>query len=45
LLALQSEGESSAFNLGNGNGYSVDNVTRAARRVTGETNLVADQVR
>ncbi|MDP1770732.1 MAG: UDP-glucose 4-epimerase GalE [Methylobacter sp.] len=37
LQYLQSGGESSAFNLGNGNGYSVESVIQTARRVTGET--------
>ncbi len=37
LQYLQSEGESSAFNLGNGNGYSVESVIQAARRITGDT--------
>jgi UDP-glucose 4-epimerase len=37
LKYLQSGGETTAFNLGNGNGYSVGNVIQAARRVTGET--------
>ena len=32
---LQSGGSSTAFNLGNGNGYSVNEVVRAAQRVTG----------
>jgi UDP-glucose 4-epimerase len=37
LQYLQSAGETSAFNLGNGNGYSVESVIQAVRRVTGET--------
>jgi len=37
LRYLQSGGESAAFNLGNGNGYSVENVIQAAKRVTGKT--------
>ncbi len=37
LQYLQSGKESSAFNLGNGNGYSVESVIQTARRVTGET--------
>ena len=37
LQYLQSGKESSAFNLGNGNGYSVESVIQAARRVTGKT--------
>jgi len=36
LQHLQSAGESSAFNLGNGNGYSVESVIQAAKRVTGK---------
>ncbi|MGZ5016327.1 MAG: UDP-glucose 4-epimerase GalE [Methylobacter sp.] len=36
LQYLQSTGESAAFNLGNGNGYSVESVIQAARRVTGK---------
>ncbi|WP_333877414.1 UDP-glucose 4-epimerase GalE [Methylobacter sp.] len=37
LQYLQSGNDSNAFNLGNGNGYSVENVIQAARRVTGKT--------
>lgn len=37
LQYLQSGKESSAFNLGNGNGYSVESVIQAAKRVTGKT--------
>jgi UDP-glucose-4-epimerase len=37
LQYLQSAGETNAFNLGNGNGYSVESVIQAARQVTGET--------
>ena len=37
LQHLQSGKESSAFNLGNGNGYSVESVIQAAKRVTGKT--------
>lgn len=37
LQYLQSAGETTAFNLGNGNGYSVESVIRAAERVTGKT--------
>jgi UDP-glucose 4-epimerase len=37
LQYLQSSGETSAFNLGNGNGYSVSEVIQAAGRVSGET--------
>lgn len=36
LQHLQSGGESAAFNLGNGNGYSVENVIQAARRISGK---------
>jgi UDP-glucose 4-epimerase len=36
LQYLQAAGETTAFNLGNGNGYSVENVILAVRRVTGE---------
>lgn len=36
LQYLQSAGETTAFNLGNGNGYSVESVIQAVRRVTGE---------
>lgn len=36
LQYLQSAGETTAFNLGNGNGYSVESVVQAVRRVTGE---------
>jgi UDP-glucose 4-epimerase len=37
LKYLQSGEKSSAFNLGNGNGYSVESVIQTARRITGET--------
>ncbi|MGZ5008593.1 MAG: UDP-glucose 4-epimerase GalE [Methylobacter sp.] len=37
LQYLQSAGESAAFNLGNGSGYSVESVIQAAKRVTGKT--------
>lgn len=36
LQYLQSDGQSTAFNLGNGNGYSVESVIQAARRITGK---------
>lgn len=35
LQYLQADGQTTAFNLGNGNGYSVESVIQAARRVTG----------
>jgi UDP-glucose 4-epimerase len=35
LQYLQSSGETSAFNLGNGNGYSIEDVLDSARRVAG----------
>jgi UDP-glucose 4-epimerase len=37
LQYLQADGATTAFNLGNGNGYSVESVIQAARRVTGKT--------
>jgi UDP-glucose 4-epimerase len=37
LQYLQSGKDSSAFNLGNGNGYSVESVLQSAQRVTGKT--------
>jgi UDP-glucose 4-epimerase len=36
LQYLQSAGETTVFNLGNGNGYSVESVVQAVRRITGE---------
>lgn len=36
LQYLQADGTTTAFNLGNGNGYSVESVIQAARRVTGK---------
>ena len=36
LRYLESGGDSDVFNLGNGNGYSVNEVIEAARRVTGK---------
>ncbi|MGZ4980911.1 MAG: UDP-glucose 4-epimerase GalE [Methylobacter sp.] len=36
LQYLQADGATTAFNLGNGNGYSVESVIQAARRVTGK---------
>jgi len=36
LQYLQADGQTTAFNLGNGNGYSVESVIQAARRVTGK---------
>jgi UDP-glucose 4-epimerase len=36
LQYLQADGPTAAFNLGNGNGYSVESVIQAARRVTGK---------
>lgn len=36
LQYLQAGGDSSAFNLGNGNGYSVENVIQSAKRVSGK---------
>jgi len=42
LQHLQSAGESAAFNLGNGNGYSVESVIQAAKRVTGKTITVQE---
>jgi len=45
LQYLQSGKESSAFNLGNGNGYSVESVIQAARRVTGKIIPVQEGLR
>ncbi|MDP1667302.1 MAG: UDP-glucose 4-epimerase GalE [Methylobacter sp.] len=42
LQYLQSAGETTAFNLGNGNGYSVESVIQAAKRVTGKTITVQE---
>lgn len=42
---LQQGGESAAFNLGNGNGFSVQAVIDAARRVTGRVIPVVDAPR
>lgn len=42
LQYLQSAGETAAFNLGNGNGYSVESVIQAARRITGKTITVQE---
>jgi UDP-glucose 4-epimerase len=36
LQYLQADGQTTAFNLGNGSGYSVESVIQAARRVTGK---------
>jgi UDP-glucose 4-epimerase len=36
LQYLQADGPTTAFNLGNGNGYSVESVIQSARRVTGK---------
>lgn len=45
LDALAAGGESGAFNLGNGNGFSVREVIEAARRVTGREISVQDRPR
>lgn len=45
LDALAAGGESDAFNLGNGNGFSVREVIEAARRVTGREIAVQDRPR
>jgi len=37
LQYLQAGGKSTEYNLGNGNGYSVESVIQAARRITGKT--------
>lgn len=42
---LQQGGESAAFNLGNGNGFSVQEVIETARRVTGRDIPLADAPR
>jgi UDP-glucose 4-epimerase len=42
---LQQGGSSAAFNLGNGNGFSVQEVIESARRVTGRKIKVVDAVR
>ncbi|MFZ2407584.1 MAG: UDP-glucose 4-epimerase GalE [Methylobacter sp.] len=45
LQYLQSGGEATAFNLGNGNGYSVESVIQAARRVTAKPIPVQEGLR
>lgn len=45
LDALIEGGESDAFNLGNGNGFSVQDVIEAARRVTGKEIAVKESPR
>ncbi|TAK60506.1 UDP-glucose 4-epimerase GalE [Methylobacter sp.] len=45
LQYLQSAGETAAFNLGNGNGYSVESVIQTAERVTGKTITVQESQR
>jgi UDP-glucose 4-epimerase len=45
LDALAAGGESDAFNLGNGNGFSVQEVIDAARRVTGRPIAVKEAAR
>lgn len=42
---LQAGGESTAFNLGNGQGFSVQEVIDTARRVTGQTIAVSEAAR
>lgn len=45
LQYLQSEGKTTAYNLGNGNGYSVNEVIDAACRVTGQAIPVQEGAR
>lgn len=45
LDALAAGGQSDAFNLGNGNGFSVQEVIESARRVTGQEIAVRDDSR
>ncbi len=39
---LETGGQSTAFNLGNGNGYSVEDVLQSARRITGKNITVLE---